>query len=98
MVSNINYYVAVVRHTCIYNIVCVHACARVHACVCVNICACMCYNIGTLEQSFEHGQQADLCLAMGSSLTVTPAADIPEVRRRSILEMDSVKESTRKKR
>ena len=27
----------------------------------------------------EEGEKADLCLAMGSSLTVTPAADIPEV-------------------
>ena len=33
-----------------------------------------------LDASFEHAQKADLCLAMGSSLTVTPAADIPEVR------------------
>ena len=32
-----------------------------------------------LDASFEHAQKADLCLAMGSSLTVTPAADIPEV-------------------
>lgn len=29
--------------------------------------------------SFDHGGKADLCLAMGSSLTVTPAANIPEV-------------------
>jgi NAD-dependent SIR2 family protein deacetylase len=32
-----------------------------------------------LDKSFEHAEKADLCLAMGSSLTVTPAADIPEV-------------------
>ena len=33
----------------------------------------------TLEASFDHAGKADLCLAMGSSLTVTPAADIPKV-------------------
>ena len=33
----------------------------------------------TLDTSFDHGGKADLCLAMGSSLTVTPAANIPEV-------------------
>ena len=38
-----------------------------------------------LDASFEHAQKADLCLAMGSSLTVTPAADIPEVRFHSSL-------------
>ena len=27
---------------------------------------------------FEHGNKADLCLALGSSLRVTPAADIPK--------------------
>jgi NAD-dependent SIR2 family protein deacetylase len=32
----------------------------------------------TLETSFDHGSKADLCMALGSSLTVTPAADIPE--------------------
>ena len=32
-----------------------------------------------LDKGVEHGEKADLCLAMGSSLTVTPAADIPEV-------------------
>ena len=32
-----------------------------------------------LDKSFEHAEKADVCLAMGSSLTVTPAADIPEV-------------------
>ncbi len=32
-----------------------------------------------MDCSFEHAKRADLCLAMGSSLTVTPAADIPEV-------------------
>lgn len=31
-----------------------------------------------LEDSFEHAKKADLCLAMGSSLRVTPAANIPE--------------------
>ena len=31
-----------------------------------------------LNRSFEEGDKADLCLAMGSSLTVTPAADIPK--------------------
>ena len=35
----------------------------------------------TLDKSCDHGGKADLCLAMGSSLTVTPAADIPEVRK-----------------
>ena len=34
----------------------------------------------TLATSVWHSEHADLCLAMGSSLTVTPAADIPEVR------------------
>ena len=34
---------------------------------------------GELEKSFEEAEVADLCLAMGSSLTVTPAANIPEV-------------------
>lgn len=33
----------------------------------------------TLDKSFEHAEEADVCLAMGSSLTVTPAADIPKV-------------------
>lgn len=32
-----------------------------------------------LEKGCELGEKADLCLAMGSSLTVTPAADIPKV-------------------
>jgi mono-ADP-ribosyltransferase sirtuin 6 len=32
-----------------------------------------------LEESYKHATQADLCLAMGSSLTVTPAADIPKI-------------------
>jgi NAD-dependent SIR2 family protein deacetylase len=31
-----------------------------------------------LNRSFEEAYKADLCLAMGSSLTVTPAADIPK--------------------
>lgn len=30
-----------------------------------------------LEEGFLHSKRADLCLAMGSSLTVTPAADMP---------------------
>ena len=33
----------------------------------------------TLETSFDHAQKAELCLAMGSSLTVTPAAEVPQV-------------------
>lgn len=32
----------------------------------------------TLETSFDHAQKAELCLAMGSSLTVTPAAEVPQ--------------------
>ncbi|XP_064404500.1 NAD-dependent protein deacylase sirtuin-6-like [Halichondria panicea] len=40
----------------------------------------------TLEDSFDHSEKADICLAMGSSLTVTPAANIPEnVGQRNIL-------------
>ena len=31
-----------------------------------------------LENGFAHSEQADLCLAMGSSLTVTPAANMPK--------------------
>ncbi len=31
-----------------------------------------------LETSFDHAERADLCLVLGSSLRVTPAADIPE--------------------
>lgn len=31
-----------------------------------------------LNRSFEEAEKADLCLAMGSSLTVTPAAHIPK--------------------
>jgi NAD-dependent SIR2 family protein deacetylase len=31
-----------------------------------------------LETSFDHAKRADLCLVLGSSLRVTPAADIPE--------------------
>jgi NAD-dependent SIR2 family protein deacetylase len=30
-----------------------------------------------IDEGFQHGQMADLCLVMGSSLRVTPAADIP---------------------
>ena len=37
------------------------------------------HTAAVLDKSFEHAEKADLCLAMGSSLTVTPAADIPEV-------------------
>ena len=33
----------------------------------------------TLQTSFDHAEKADLCVVMGSSLTVTPAANIPEV-------------------
>mmetsp|Transcript_1528 Transcript_1528/g.2461 ORF Transcript_1528/g.2461 Transcript_1528/m.2461 type:complete len:388 (-) Transcript_1528:73-1236(-) len=32
-----------------------------------------------LDKAFENAAMADLCLAMGSSLRVTPAADIPEI-------------------
>jgi hypothetical protein len=32
-----------------------------------------------LESSFEHANRADVCLVLGSSLRVTPAADIPKV-------------------
>ena len=35
----------------------------------------------TLDASFDHAHKAELCLAMGSSLTVTPAADVPEGRK-----------------
>lgn len=31
-----------------------------------------------LDSGFEHSSRADLCLAMGSSLTVTPASDMPK--------------------
>jgi NAD-dependent SIR2 family protein deacetylase len=31
-----------------------------------------------LEEGFAHGKKADVCLAMGSSLRVTPAANMPE--------------------
>ena len=31
-----------------------------------------------LDKGFGHGGEADLCIAMGSSLRVTPAANIPE--------------------
>ena len=33
----------------------------------------------TLDTSFKHAYKADLCVALGSSLTVTPAAQIPAV-------------------
>ena len=32
-----------------------------------------------LQGSFEHAGLADLCIVFGSSLTVTPAADVPQV-------------------
>ncbi|CAF2721273.1 unnamed protein product [Rotaria sp. Silwood2] len=32
-----------------------------------------------LDKAFKHAQGADLCLVLGSSLTVTPAADIPRI-------------------
>lgn len=32
-----------------------------------------------LEYAFNHGDCADLCLALGSSLTVNPAAEIPHM-------------------
>ena len=31
-----------------------------------------------LETSFEHAEEADVCLVLGSSLRVTPAADVPK--------------------
>lgn len=31
-----------------------------------------------LENAFSHARKADLCLVLGSSLRVTPAADVPE--------------------
>ena len=37
------------------------------------------HHTDTLETSFGHAENADLCVVMGSSLTVTPAANIPEV-------------------
>ena len=39
----------------------------------------MIFSKDELEKATDEGDRADLCLAMGSSLTVTPAADIPEV-------------------
>lgn len=35
--------------------------------------------VDELESSFKHAEMADLCLSCGSSLTVTPAADIPQL-------------------
>jgi len=32
-----------------------------------------------LDKAFIHGERADLCLSLGSSLRVTPAADIPKI-------------------
>ena len=34
---------------------------------------------GEFEKGNTEVEVADLCIAMGSSLTVTPAADLPEV-------------------
>jgi NAD-dependent histone deacetylase SIR2 len=31
-----------------------------------------------MNEGFAHSYEADLCLAMGSSLRVTPAANMPE--------------------
>lgn len=31
-----------------------------------------------LETAFDHAARADLCVSLGSSLRVTPAADIPQ--------------------
>ena len=36
-----------------------------------------------LEDGFENSAKSDLCLAMGSSLTVTPAADMPKTTSKS---------------
>ncbi|PMD38601.1 DHS-like NAD/FAD-binding domain-containing protein [Hyaloscypha variabilis F] len=36
-----------------------------------------------LESAFDHAKKADLCLVLGSSLTVTPANEIPEVTGRN---------------
>jgi NAD-dependent SIR2 family protein deacetylase len=32
-----------------------------------------------LQNGFKNCERADLCIAMGSSLRVTPAADMPEI-------------------
>ena len=32
----------------------------------------------TLDASFDQARKAELCLAMGSSFTITPAADVPK--------------------
>ncbi|KAL2063551.1 hypothetical protein VTL71DRAFT_5356 [Oculimacula yallundae] len=37
----------------------------------------------TLERAFDNAKNADLCLVLGSSLTVTPANEIPEVTGRN---------------
>lgn len=37
--------------------------------------------MGELTRGFQEGEVADLCLVMGSSITVTPAAEIPAVSR-----------------
>jgi NAD-dependent SIR2 family protein deacetylase len=41
-----------------------------------------------LNEGFENSYKADLCLAMGSSLRVTPAANMPEevgIRKRDLV-------------
>ena len=35
--------------------------------------------IVALQRAFEEGRKADLCLVLGSSLTVSPANEVPEV-------------------
>lgn len=32
-----------------------------------------------MDDGFAHSYKSDLCLVLGSSLTVTPAADMPEI-------------------
>jgi NAD-dependent SIR2 family protein deacetylase len=32
-----------------------------------------------MDAGFKNSEKADLCLAMGSSLRVTPAADMPKI-------------------
>ncbi len=46
--------------------------------VCISLYCAAISPTDVLDASFDHAEKADLCLAMGSSLTVTPAADIPE--------------------
>ena len=56
--------------------ICLKVCVPVNTQVLPKI---YCYYTAVLEESYEHARKSDLCLAIGSSLTVTPAADIPEV-------------------